>query len=80
MSDFSQNEVFDINELLEIWGGMTACPITGLATIEKQHIEKAIEICVAEMERQTSPEIQLAIANGKIEGMEFALNALTRQK
>ena len=67
-------------ELLEILSGMTADPVTGLMIVEKQYIERAIEICATEMKRQASPEIQLAIANGKIEGMEFALNALMRQK
>ena len=72
--------MFSISELLEILGGMTADPVTGLVTVQKQQVERAIELCVAEMGRQASPEIQLAIANGGIEGMEFALNALTRQK
>ena len=59
---------------------MTADPVTGLVTVTKEQVETAITLCVAEMERQSRPEIQLAIANGKIEGMVFALNALTHQK
>jgi len=69
-------------ELLEILNGIKAetCTVTGIITIDPQTIGAAIALCIAEMERQASPEIQLAIANGKIEGMEFALNALMRQK
>ena len=69
-----------MTDLLAILQGMKArvCTVTGTATIGPQTIDVAITLCVAEMERQANPEIQLAIAQGKIEGMEMALNALTR--
>jgi len=67
---------------LEILNGIKAetCAVTGTIAVDPPVIDMAIALCVAEMEKQASPEVQLAIANGKIEGMEFALNALTRQK
>jgi len=76
-----------LTELLEILGGLESeiCGTLGecdhaITNNIKAHFLRCKEIVVSEMERQASPEIQLAIASGKVEAYENALNALMRQK
>ena len=77
--------MFIINELLEILQGLKSELIPAILEpdarkITEQNFDNAMTIVVNEIQKQQSPEIQLAYQQGKIEGLESSINALMRQK